>query len=326
MKLTRLVPMTAGVAVFGLAATGCGGSDSGSDGDYDIGISQYTSHPSLDASAEGFKEAFEDADVEVNWDEQNAQADQSTVNSITGNFESADMDLVLSIGTPSAITAASTLTEIPLLFTAVTDPVEPGLVDDWDEPGANITGVSDMNPVEEQFDLLMQIDEDVETVGIVYSSSEANSEVQVAAAEEAADDLGLEIETSTVTNSSEVQQGVQSLGDVDAIYVPTDNAVVSSLETVVSYGEDQQIPVIAAEPDSVERGATATYGINYHDLGKQTGEMALRLLEDGEDPATTPVETAPEENLEITVNEQAAEDMGVEIPDDVLDEATLVED
>lgn len=155
-------------------------------------------------------------------------------------------------------------------------------------------------------------------VGIVYSSGEVNSEVQVEWAKEAAGELGMEIVEATVSNSSEVQQAANSL-DVDAFYVPTDNAVVSALESLLGVAQNQKIPVIAAEGDSVERGAVATYGLNYEKLGAQTAEMAVRILTEDADPATMPVETPTE--LELYVNPKAAEAMGVEIPQSMLDEA-----
>lgn len=319
LSLTRTLALT---AVAGLALTACGSDAGGGDDSYKIGISQYVTHPALDSAREGFKEAFEDAGIDVDWDEQNAQADQGTVNNISGNFnQDSDMDLVLAIATPSAITAATTVQDKPVLFAAVTDPVDAKLVQSWDEPGGNVTGVSDMNPVKEQLELIQRITPDVKTIGIVYSSAESNSVVQLDAAKKAAEELGLEIKESAITNTSEVQQGVQSLGDVDAIYVPTDNTVVSGLESVIGYGEDRQIPVYAAESDSVERGAIATYGLNYRAHGKQAGEMAIKVLKDGKKPADLPVETAPSDELVITVNEDAAKAMGVEIPQDVLDEA-----
>lgn len=332
MKKTTTARLTAALAATALFATACG-SNGGGSGDgtspagdgaaesYSIGIAQYVSHPALDAAKDGFKSAFADAGVEVDWDEQNAQADAGTVTSIVGSFATADLDLVAAIATPAAQGATQAITDKPVVFMAVTDPVDAKIIADWDAPGGNVTGVSDMNPVKEQLDLLNKLGVDAKTVGIVYSSGEPNSAVQVKQAEEAAGELGMEIKKTTITNSSEVQQGVQALGDVDAIYVPTDNAVVSALESVISYGESKQIPVIAAEGDSVARGAVATFGIDYTAHGKQAGEMAVKILTDGGDPASMPAERAPEESLKLYVNEEAAEKMGVTIPEDMLAEA-----
>lgn len=291
-----------------------------------IGITQIVEHPSLDAAREGFKQALEDHGYiegeTVTYDEQNAQNDQATATSIADKFASDGVDLILAIATPTAQATAQAITDIPILITAVTEPQEAGLVDSWESPGGNVTGTSDLNPVADQLELLTEIAPDAETVGIVYSSGEVNSEVQVEKAEEVAPDLGLELELVTVSNTSEVLQAVESLSHVDALYVPTDNTVVEGLESVIQVAEAEQIPVIVGEGDSVERGGIATWGINYEQLGYQTGEMAVRILEEGADPATMPIEEL--ENIELIVNTQAAEKMGVEIPQSVLDKADQI--
>jgi putative tryptophan/tyrosine transport system substrate-binding protein len=331
MNRTPAVRIAATAAAAALMLTACnddGNGDADGNGDggeaadsYSIGITQIVSHPALDSAREGFKTAFDDAGIEVEWDEQNAQGEQATASNIAGTFATGDLDLVHAIATPTSQAAAQQITDLPIVFSSVTDPEEAGLVDSWEEPGGNITGASDMNPVAEQLELLQEILPDAETVGVVYSSGETNSQVQVEMLQEAADELGLEVQEATISASSEVQQGVESL-DVDAIYVPTDNAVVSALEAVIQYGQDNDVPIIAAEADSVIRGGVATYGINYEQLGYQAGEMAIRILVDGEDPASMPVET--QSDLELTVNPDAAEAMNVELPEDVLDRADVV--
>lgn len=320
------------LSVAALALTACGGSESGGGSDasggdaasesYSIGVSQLVSHPSLDAALDGFESGLEDSGLDVTLDVQNAQGEQATANTIAGTFASGDHDLVLAIATPAAQAAAQAVTNVPVLFTAVTDPESAQLVASNDAPGGNVTGTSDANPVEEQLALLTELDPDAERIGIVYSSGEANSEVQVEWAKEAAEELGLEIVEATVSNSSEVQQAANSLSDVDAIYVPTDNAVVTALETLIGVAQDRQIPLIPAEGDSVERGGVATYGISYEKLGMQTAEMAVRILTEDADPASMPVETLAEP--ELFVNPEAAESMGMEIPQSVLDEADHV--
>ncbi|WP_394214021.1 ABC transporter substrate-binding protein [Brachybacterium vulturis] len=314
----------AALAVSALALAGCGGSTGGDENaeeSYSIGISQYVTHPSLDAAREGFVAGLEDSGLDVTFDVQNAQGDQATANTIAGTFASSDHDLLLAIATPSAQTLAQSIPETPVLFTAVTDPVSAKLVESNEAPGGNVTGTSDANPVREQLQLITELAPDAETVGIVYSSGEVNSQVQVDWAQEAAAEMGIEIQEATVSNSSEVQQAANSL-EVDAIYVPTDNAVVSALESVIRVGQEKQIPVIAADGASVERGAVATYGINYRELGAQTADMAVRILSEGADPATMAVET--QTTPELYVNPAAAEKMGVEIPQAMLDEADTV--
>src|SRR5699024_8496656 len=218
----------------------------------------------------------------VIFDEQNAQGDVANTTTIAQKFQNDAPDLVLAIATPSAQAAAQNIADLPVLFTAVTDAEEAGLVDSNESPGGNVTGTSDMNPVADQIELIKEIVPDAAKVGIVYDSGEVNSEVQVELAKEAGEELGIEIVEATVTNSSEVQQSTESLGDVDAIYVPTDNTVVSGISALIQVAEANEIAVIGAEAGTVEGGAIATIGIDYERLGYQTGEMALRAL-DGEE-------------------------------------------
>lgn len=319
---THLRKLAVLAAAGALALTGCGGGGSAASSDaetYKIGITQYVSHPSLDAAREGFVEALEDAGLDVEYDEQNAQADQGTVTSIASRFAGdADMDLVLAIATPSAIAAAQAITEVPILFTAVTDPEAAELVDSNEAPGANVTGTTDMNPVAEQIALVKQVAPDAETVGIIYSSGEVNSIVQVEMAKEAAAAEGLAVVEKTIAEGRDVLQAAQTM-DVDAIYVPTDNVVVNNFESVLQVAEEKKIPVIAGEADSVRRGGLITVGLDYHALGVQTGEMAVRILTQGADPAEMPVESQKEPQL--VVNTAAAERMGVTLPQALLDSA-----
>ncbi|UBH07326.1 hypothetical protein K8P10_002837 [Leucobacter sp. Psy1] len=328
-RALALVGLSAAAA---LTLTSCAnGNDAGDEGaggegeSYSIGISQFAPHPALDAASEGFKAAFEEAGLEVEFDEQNAQGEQATAVTIAESFANEDLDLALAIATPAAQALASSVSTYPVLFTAVTDAVEADLVDSNEEPGGNITGTSDAVPpeaLEGQFDLITEMVPDAKKVGIVYASGEVNSEVQVEQATEVAADRDLEIVTQTVTTANDIAQATEALGDVDAIYVPTDNMVVNGIAALVQVAEQKQIPVIAAEAGTVEGGAIATMGIDYEALGKQTGEMAIAILEGG-DPATTPVEMAA--TLANTVNPAAAERMGVEIPDSVMEGADVVE-
>lgn len=326
MKRTAKSMLGAGLLTAALALTACGGSDdagqkAASDEPAEIGISQFVEHPALDASREGFIKALKENGYEdAVFDEQIAQADQATATTIASKFASDKKDLVLAIATPSAQTAAQTIQDIPILITAVTEPEEAGLVDSWEEPGANLTGTSDLNPVEKQLGLITELAPDAKTIGVVYSSGEVNSEVQVKLAKEAAEKMGLELKEATVTNSSEVQQAANSL-DVDVMYIPTDNVVVSALKSVVQVTESKKIPLIVADTGSVEAGGIATYGIDYEKLGYQTGMMAIKVLE-GEDPATMPIETLDE--VQLIVNPAAAKRMGVTIPDELLDKADQV--
>lgn len=330
MKRSFFLAATASASALLLGACSASVSDSAASGapsggaGFSIGITQITTHPSLDAAREGFKKAFEDAGLEVKFDEQNAQGDQATATSIASKFAGADLDLVLAIATPSAQAAAQAITGTPILFTAVTDPVSAQLVDSLDKPGSNVTGTTDMNPVADQISLVKQFAPGAKSVGIIYSSGEVNSEVQVELAKEAAGKEGLEVVETTVTNSSEVQQAAQDLASkVDAIYVPTDNTVVSAFASVVQSAEDAKIPLIAGEGDSVANGGLATYGIDYFELGRQTGEMAIKILTEKADPATMPVQSQSE--YALTVNTTTLKAIGLEMPTALADKAVTVE-
>ena len=326
--MKHLLPAAAAVTSAALLLTGCGSGGDDSSGEAKkatVGISQFVEHPSLDAAREGFVQALKDGGYtegeNLTLDVQNASGDQATATSIASNFASSQDDLVLGIATPSAQSLAQAVTDKPVLFTAVTDPVDAGLVNSDDAPGGNVTGTTDMNPVAEQIKLVKQLKPGAKSVGIIYSSGETNSQIQVNEAKKAAQAEGLKVEEKTVTTTAEVAQAAESF-TTDAIYVPTDNKVVAGLEAVISAAEAKKIPLIAGEGDSVERGALATEGINYKDLGKQTGEMAVRILKDGAKPGEMAVEAQKETKL--IVNAKAAKAMGVEIPQSLRDKADQV--
>lgn len=323
-----LALLTTAALIFPALAACSSDSEGGADGDtaggesYSIGISQLVQHPALDAATEGFKEAFADAGVDVEFTEQNANGEQATALTIAQQFAGQNLDLILANATPAAQAMAQNVTDTPILFTSVTDPVEAELVNDWDAPGANVTGTSDKTPLKDQFDLIEQLSPETKTIGIVYASGEVNSQIQVKDAEKEAAERGWTVETQTVTSVGEIPQAAETLSGVDVFYVPTDNMVVSGISSLVQVAEQHQIPVIGAEAGTVEGGAAATIGIDYKELGRQTGEMALRILRDGEDPAEMPVETATE--FSYVVNEDAAKAQGVEIPEEILKQAETV--
>nr|WP_092472724.1 ABC transporter substrate-binding protein [Desulfotruncus arcticus] len=317
-----------------LALAGCGSGQSnesteqsqGESKQVQLGIIQIVEHPALDAARQGFldtlaKNGYEEGNNIV-VDYQNAQGDQPTLQSIAGKFVQDKKDLVLAIATPSAMAMAQETKDIPILITAVTDPVEAKLVNSLDKPETNVTGTTDMNPVDKQLELVKDLVPDAKNVGIIYNSSEINSQVQVNIAREVAPELGLALQEATVTASNEVMQAAQSLvGKVDAIYLPTDNMVISSLPAVLQVAEENKIPVIAGESNSVEEGALATVGIDYYKLGEQTGEIALRVLQ-GEKPQDMAVESQKDKN--IVINLKAAERMGVTVSEDFKAKASRV--
>ena len=325
MRSTPRAAATAAILACALTLAACGtksspsSAGSGSGKTYQIGITQIVTHPSLDQARAGFKKALQDAGINASYDEQNAQGEQATATLIANKFKSKD--LILAIATPTAQAAAQAITDKPILITAVTDPVAAGLATSMDKPGGNITGTTDLNPVEEQLKLVKEIAPGAKTVGIVYSSGEVNSQIQVKMAKAAAQGLGLEIKEATVSNSSEVQQAALSL-DVDAYYIPTDNTVVSAIESLLQVAESKKVPVIAAEGDSVKRGATATFGIDYYQLGYQTGQMAVKVLRDGAKPGEMPIEK--QTKLTLTVNVTAAQRAGLTLPQALVDRADSV--
>ncbi|MFC7861360.1 ABC transporter substrate-binding protein [Arthrobacter koreensis] len=314
----------------GIFLTSCGSDagtgDGGGDGPVKIGISQLMDIEALDDTREGFiKGMSENGYPEgegVEYDYQNAQGDQATATQIAAGFASSDLDLVFAIATPAAQSVAQAVGNIPVVFSAVTEPVEAGIVESWDAPGANITGTSNLGPVEDQMALIKELAPDAKTIGVVYSSGEVNSRVQVDLAREAAEELGMELKEAAISATSEVQQAAQSL-DVDALYVPTDSHVVAAIDSVVEAAETKQIPLVVGDAASVEAGGVATYGLDYEQLGYQTALMAIKILE-GEDPAGMPVEKQTESLL--VLNKSAAARMGITLPQDMLDAADTVID
>jgi putative ABC transport system substrate-binding protein len=291
-----------------------------------LGIIQIVEHPALDAARQGFLETlaangYEDG-KNLQVDFQNAQGDQPTLQTIARKFVQDKKDLILAIATPSAMTMANETQDIPILITAVTDPVDAKLVESMEKPGTNVSGTTDMNPIKEQLELLKQLVPSASKVGVIYNSSEPNSQVQVKIVNQEAPGLGLTIVEVPITASSEVVQGAQSLvGRVDAIYVPTDNTVVSAFSGVLQVAEQHKLPVIAGESETVEAGALGTIGIDYFELGKQTGEMALRVLK-GEQPQDMPIEK--QKDISIVLNAKAAELFEITIPDDLKQKASKI--
>jgi len=287
-----------------------------------VGVATIVSHPALDAAQQGFIDALAEAGYvegeNAEFDLQNAQGDQSTLTNIANTFASSDYDGFLAIATPTAQSLANVITDRPIVFAAVTDPVEAGLVSSWEAPDANITGVSDLNPMKEQLELIKEALPEVATVGIVYSSGEVNSEVQVAEAEEAAAGMGIEILKATVTNSSEVQQAAESL-DVDAYLIPTDNTVVSAAESLIQVAEQKQKPVFASDESTMERGAAAGLSVNYTQQGVDAAAVFLKMLE-GTPASDIPVETQTE--FDLFVNPAAAEKQGLTLPESIVSRAT----
>jgi putative ABC transport system substrate-binding protein len=288
----------------------------------EIGVIQFVEHVALDASRDGFIAALADSDYvdgdNVNIDVQNAQADQSNLSTISDRFISNDVDLILAIATPAAQAIAGKTTEIPILGTAITDYEVARLVETNEMPGGNVSGTTDMNPIKDQIDLLVELVPDAKTVGVLYTSSEDNSILQAALAKEAIEALGMEYIEVTVTTSNDVQQATQSIvSQCDAIYIPTDNVFASAMPIVSGVTMDSKTPVICGESGMVVSGGLATLGINYYDLGYQTGLMAARVLDGEATPAEMAIESAS--GFDFAINGEVAEAIGIVIPENLVE-------
>ena len=297
----------------------CGGSEEEVEADneqkteqtYTIGASQFVEHPSLDAAFEGFKQALADQGLEVEYDFQSAQADQTNALTIAQSFSSDQVDLIFANATPSALTALQATKDIPIVFTSVTDAVSAGLVTAMDSPGDNITGVVDMHPdaVNNTVQFIDQYFEGA-TVGMIYNTGEQNSVVQIESVKQAVEGTSLSVVERTVSTSAEVQQAATSLvGEADVFYIVTDNTVVSALESVVGVANEQDIPLVVGEPDSLARGGFATYGIDYYTIGYRSGEMAADILTGEKQPNEIAVEYPPA--MQLFINKEAATEQNI---------------
>ncbi|RKL68213.1 BMP family ABC transporter substrate-binding protein [Salipaludibacillus neizhouensis] len=294
-----------------------------------IGASQIVEHPSLDAAYEGFKEGLADNGFvegeQVTFDLQSAQGDPNNAATIANNFVADDVDLIFANSTPSAQGALQASEEIPIIFTSVTDAVGAGLIESMDQPGENITGVLDLHPesIEKTVSFIDEYFAD-STVGLIYNSGEQNSVAQIEAVEAAVEGTTLEALTRSVSTSAEVQQAADSLiGEADVLFIITDNTVVSALETIVATANDYDIPLIVGEPDSLERGGFATFGIDYHSIGYRTGEMAAEVLSGEKTTADIPTEYPAD--MQLFINQEAADAQAIEWHADWDDQAELME-
>ncbi len=300
---------------------------SAEDAPIKIGVLQLVEHAALDAAYQGFVDALKEAGFEdgvnIEIDYQNAQADQSNLMTISERFVKNNVDLILAIATPAAQAVASATTTIPILFTAVTDPVAARLVESNEKPGLNVTGTTDAGPIDKQFALMEELFPDLKTVGIIYNSSEVNSEVQDKQAEEIAKEMGWEVKFGTITSVNDIEQVANSLAEkVDGFYAPTDNTIASAMPNLVKVAEEKKLPILGSEPGMVEGGALMTVGIDYYKLGQQTGKMAVKILKGEAVPAEMPVESL--KDVDIVLNQATAKAIGFEFPESVLKKATKV--
>ncbi|MDO6442098.1 MULTISPECIES: ABC transporter substrate-binding protein [unclassified Marinobacter] len=291
-----------------------------------VAITQIVEHPALDAVYQGVKDELAERGYtegdNLTVMHESAQGNSAIASQIARKFIGDSPDVIVAIATPSAQTVAAAARNIPVVFAAVTDPVGAKLVKDAEAPGANITGVSDMLPIDKHLDMLLRMVPDAKNIGTVYNPGEANAVSLIELLDERLQARGLTLVKGAATKTSEVLGAARSLvGKVDAIYLTTDNTVISAAEAVISVGERAKIPVFAADTATVDRGAVAALGFDYYDHGRQAGVMVARILE-GEKPGDMPVETM--EKLDLFVNPEAGERMGITIADDVIAEAKEV--
>lgn len=288
-----------------------------------LGLTQFVEHPALDSISQGILDGLKEAGFEdgknLSVDLQNAHGDMNNTVTIAQKYAGDQVDMVIAIATPSAQAAAKAITDRPVIFSAVTDPLSAQLVSSLEAPDKNVTGTSDKVSMEQQLELVKSFLPDLKKLGVIYTTSEVNSEVQVKDLEAAAEKAGVEIVKAGISQLNEVQLATQGLvGKADAIFIPIDNTIVSSFEAVLGVAEQHNLPVFASDTDTVKRGAIATYGIDYYQVGVQTGEMAARVL-NGKAVAETPVEVS--KVAELYINETAAAQFGLEIPEELKKQA-----
>ncbi|MFA9398640.1 MAG: ABC transporter substrate-binding protein [Clostridiaceae bacterium] len=325
-KLSILVSTILAISALSGCSSAKTDGTSSDDKTIKIGITQIVEHSALDSAREGFITALEENGYKdgenIKIDFQNAQGDMPTTQTIAQKFVDDGDDLIFAISTPSAQAAYNATKDIPIIITAVTDPIDAGLVKSLTNSGTNVTGTSDATPIDQQFDLFMTLFKDSKNVGVIYNTSESNSEIQVKNAQIVADNLGLNLIPQGITSVNDIPQTIDSLlNKIDILYLPTDNMVASSIPIIIEKCYKASIPVVGAESAHVENGALCTIGIDYNKLGYESGLKAVEILK-GKSPSEIPITV--QENATVVINEDAAKKLSVIIPDNIKKDATLV--
>lgn len=330
-RMKKAITIATVLTMISVAAllTGCGDSGDAAKADdvFKVGILQLTEHPSLNTIRESIieglaDEGFAEGDKLV-IDYKNGQNDMANMKTIAQTFVSGDCDVIVAIATPAAQAVLSETSEIPIIFAAVTDPVDAGLVDDMNVPGGNVSGTSDEVSAEAIIELAKEITPGFKTIGALYSAGEDNSDSVIAGLLDYAEKNGYKVVESTVTNTGEVQQAAQYLADkADIIYSPIDNTIASAMAVATDVFNNAKVPFYVSADSMVQDGGLATYGIDYTVLGKETARMAAQVL-NGADTASMPV--VKMSDMQVYVNTTAADAIGVEIPQSVLEKATIFE-
>lgn len=330
MKNWMKCGIAAVLAAAALISGGCGGQSSGQSADASgkikIGVVQIVQHGSLDEANKGFVDALKERGYgpdKVEIDQENAQGDQSNLKTIVSRFKAEKPKLICAIATPAAQAAANEIKDIPIVGTAITDYTSAKLVQNDERPGGNVTGVSDFASMDAQMELAAKLIPQAKNVGLIYCSSEVNSEVQANQMKDYCKKHGLSVEERTVNNVNDIQQVAESLvGKVDYIYVPTDNTLASSIPTLMKITDANKIPVIVGADIMAKDGALAALSVDYYRLGKQTGELAADILDGKVKPETSPIQH--QKDYTIVINKQDAEILGIQIPEEIAKKANKV--
>lgn len=325
MKMKKWAGLSAALMATVMAMTGCGGNSNPAEGEtnadavYTVGIVQLLEHPALDAATEGFQDKLKELlGDDVQFDYQNAQGEQTNCTTIATKFVSNDVDLIMANATTALQSAAAATADIPIVGTSVTDYKTAGVINENDAPGTNVTGVSDLAPVDEQIALLQKVCPDAKKVAIVYCSAEPNSIFQADLAKKYLADAGLESAEYTVADSNEIQAVItKAVSECDTVYIPTDNTIANNVEIIKNVTVPAGIPVICGEENLCAGGGLATLSISYYELGQKAGEMAYEILVNGADPATMPIAYVSD-NIVAKYNAEVAEALGITMPEDMV--------
>ena len=330
MKKSNLLKLLSAILSI-VILTGCGasgntgGESPSPDGErFVIGINQLAEHPALDAAREGFIQGLEELEIDVEIKYQNAQGDIPTSLSIAQGFARDGVDLIFAIATPAAQSSKQATSDIPILFSAVTDPVSSGIVDSMESPGGNVTGTSDATPMREQLETFKKLDPSIKRIGILFNTSESNSEVQVARAKEFAAELGLEIVEVGISNINDVPQALDSMiRNIDGFYAITDNMVSSAIAVVSDRLNSNMIPSVGAEGALVDGGLLISNGISYFEMGRETADMARMILVGKQSPSDIPAKKVT--TTTTVFNQQTLELLGIDPDHEIFLGATAVD-
>ena len=283
---------------------------------FKVGITQIVEHPALNKAKQGFKDALKEAGIDVEYDEKNANGEVATANLIANTLISSKPDLIYAIATTTTQAVAQATNDIPVVFSAITDPESAGVLKE------NVTGVSDRVNIKQQLELMKKLNPNAKKIGVIFNSSEQNSMVQVNDLKTAASELGMEVVATGVTQASEIPQASETLiGEVDMIYTPTDNLVASLINLITEKAIAAKKIVFGAEAAHVEGGALITQGVDYYELGKRAGQMAIEILK-GKKPSEIKIETVELNN--IVVNEKTLNALGISLPEEIKNKVKFI--